>query len=56
MIVSVSAEHRIAMDAMMAHIRQASLTEGDSDRSGQKRSKKNAAPKMVATNTPAKML
>lgn len=34
----------------------ANWTGFDSFRSGQKRSKKNAAPKMVATNTPAKML
>jgi hypothetical protein len=37
------------MQARTEQMRQASLTAGDSLRSGQKRSKKKAEPKMVAT-------
>ena len=51
-----SAEDRVNMGAKMAQIRHAHLTDFDSCLTGQKRSKKKAAPKMVATKTPTKIL
>lgn len=56
MMVRVRALESAMMAAMMAQIRQASLTEGDSWRSGQNKSKKKPAPKMVATNIPTNIL
>lgn len=55
MSVYARASARASMHARTAQAFQAILTEGDSWRSGQKRSKKNAAPKIVATKMPTKM-
>lgn len=55
MYVYATASAKARRHANTAQAFQASLTERDSWRSGQKRSKKNAAPKMVATKMPTKM-
>ena len=56
MYVYASAQDRVSMHAKTEQARHASFTARDSWRSGQKRSKKKAAPKMVATKMPTKML
>lgn len=56
MYVYASAQDSVSRHAKTEHARQAVLTARDSWRSGQKRSKKKAAPKMVATKMPTKML
>jgi hypothetical protein len=56
MYVYGSAQASVSTHAKTEQMRQASLTPRDSKRSGQNRSKKKAAPKMVATKTPTKML
>ena len=56
MYVYASAQESVKRHAKMEQIFQANLTALDSLRSGQKRSKKKADPKMVATNMPTKML
>jgi hypothetical protein len=55
MYVYASASARASRHAKMAQAFHAIFTDGDSWRSGQKRSKKNAAPKIVATNIPTKI-
>ena len=50
------ADDSVKMQDKIAHAFHAILTDFDSCRSGQNKSKKNAAPKIVATNTPTKML
>jgi len=54
--VYARASARAARQAKTEQTFQAVLTPFDSCRSGQKRSKKKAAPKMVATKMPTKML
>jgi hypothetical protein len=54
--VYANAQLNVNMHANTEHARHAILTALDSLRSGQNRSKKNAAPKMVATKIPTKML
>lgn len=56
MYVYASAHDSVSAQANTEHARQAIFTARDSWRSGQKRSKKKAAPKMVATKMPTKML
>jgi len=56
MIVNSSAAAKWIIVARTPHTFHAILTLLLSCRSGQKRSKKNAAPKMKATKTPAKIL
>lgn len=56
MYVYASAQERVSMHAKTEQARHAIFTARDSLRSGQKRSKKKAAPKMVATKMPTKML
>ena len=56
MYVYANAHESVSMHAKTEHARQAVFTARDSCRSGQKRSKKKAAPKMVATKMPTKML
>jgi hypothetical protein len=55
MYVYASASASARTQERTAQAFQASFTEADSWRSGQKRSKKNAAPKIVAMKTPTKM-
>ena len=54
--VSAIASANASIDTITAHILHARCTSWLSDRSGQKRSKKKPAPKMVATAIPQKML
>ena len=56
MYVYASAQDKVNRQAKTEQIFHANLTALDSLRSGQKRSKKKAAPKMVATKIPTKML
>jgi hypothetical protein len=56
MYVYASAQESVKRHAKMEQIFQANLTALDSLRSGQKRSKKKAEPKMVAKKMPTKML
>lgn len=56
MMVNAMASERVNMHARTEQTRHAILTDVDSLRSGQKRSKKKAEPNMVATYTPTKML
>ena len=50
------AELSIIIETTTAHIFHANRTDGLSYLSGQKRSKKNAAPKIVATEIPTNIL
>jgi hypothetical protein len=56
MYVYASAQESVSAHARTEQARHAIFTARDSRRSGQKRSKKKAAPKMVATKMPTKML